>query len=145
MIYMNLTEKVSYLQGLMDGLGYSDDSNEGKILRYMTGILSDMAETVSDMQVEIDEMTEVIDAIDEDLGEIESDFYECEDDDCCDCDDDCDCDCDDEDELYEVQCPTCGDVICLNEDMLGEGSMTCPNCSEELEFDFSDLDEDEEE
>ena len=141
---MNLTEKVSYLQGLMDGLGYSDDTNEGKVLRYMTNILAEMSETISDMQDEVDEMTEVIDIIDEDLGEIEKDFYETE----CDCgceDDDEDFDDFDDDELYEVQCPTCGDIICLNEDMLEEGSMKCPNCDEDLEFDFSEVDEDEEE
>ena len=43
--------------------------------------------------------------------------------------------------LYEVKCPTCGEVITIDEEMLDEGSTKCPNCGEELEF---DMDEDEE-
>ena len=42
--------------------------------------------------------------------------------------------------LYEVKCPTCGEVITIDEEMLDEGSTKCPNCGEELEF---DMDEDE--
>ena len=51
--------------------------------------------------------------------------------------------------LYEVTCPGCGDTILLDEGMLEEGSLNCPNCNELLEFDLDDLviedDEDEEE
>ena len=37
-----------------------------------------------------------------------------------------------------VTCPSCGDTICVTEDMLDEGSVNCPNCGELLEFDFDD-------
>ena len=54
-------------------------------------------------------------------------------------------DADDQDEydfgtetLYEVKCPTCGEVITIDEEMLDEGATTCPNCGEELEFDMED-------
>ena len=56
--------------------------------------------------------------------------------DCCDCDD-CDC-CDDE--VYEIECPACNDVIYLDEDMLCEEGMVCPNCGTDLEFDFEGCD-----
>ena len=46
---------------------------------------------------------------------------------------------DDDDELYEITCPTCGDTILLDEGMIEEGSMNCPNCNELLEFDYDDL------
>ena len=52
---------------------------------------------------------------------------------------------DDEDVYYEVTCPTCGEVICLEEDLLLSGEMDCPKCGENLEFDFSDLFDEEEE
>ena len=52
------------------------------------------------------------------------------------CDDDCDCDCCD-DEVYEIECPACNDVIYLDDEMIDEGGIKCPNCGEELEFDFS--------
>ena len=76
------------------------------------------------------------------------DDHDCDCDDC-DCDDcDCDdCDCDDCDEIfYELVCPTCDEKIVLDEDMLAEGGMKCPACGEELEFDYSELlDEEDEE
>ncbi|MBO4468382.1 MAG: hypothetical protein J5766_03685, partial [Clostridia bacterium] len=60
----------------------------------------------------------------------------------------CDCDCDEcDDELYEIECPECHDVIYLDDDMIDEGGIECPNCGTELEFDFDcdceDCDEDE--
>ena len=44
-----------------------------------------------------------------------------------------------EDEVYEIECPACNDVIYLDADMLAEEGMVCPNCGTDLEFDF-DLD-----
>ena len=110
---MKLSERVSYLKGLMDGMELKD-SKQGKVLSLMADILADMAEEVQDMQDQIDEVVDVVDAIDDD-------------------------------DLYEVTCPTCGDTICLNEQMIEEGSMNCPNCGELLEFDLEDEDEAEEE
>ena len=65
--------------------------------------------------------------------------------DCCDDDDydDDDFDFDEDEDIYEVVCPTCGDSIMLNEQMVEEGSMSCPNCGELLEFDLEDEDEEE--
>ena len=137
---MDLTEKVSYLKGLMEGLDIDASTKEGKILNVMADILADMAVASEDMQEQIDEIVEVVDEIDEDLGEVEKDLYEFDDDCCCDDHDLCD---DDDDDIYEVVCPTCGDTICLNEGMLEEGSMTCPGCGELLEFDFDDEEENE--
>ena len=53
------------------------------------------------------------------------------------CDDDC-CDCDDE--VYEIECPVCNDIIYLDGEMLEEEGMVCPNCGTELEFDFDGCD-----
>ena len=78
-------------------------------------------------------MLEQIDAVDEDLSSVEEIIYGDDDCDCCDCDDDCDCN---DDEVYEIECPACNDVIYLDADMLAEEGMTCPNCGTDLEFDF---------
>ena len=50
---------------------------------------------------------------------------------------------DDEDDeiIYEVKCPTCDEVINLDEHMLEMGGIKCPNCGEELEFDAIDDEE----
>lgn len=131
---MKLTEKVSYLQGLMEGLGIDESTKEGKVLSQMSSILEEMADVVEGMQDEISEITELVDDIDQDLGDVEDCLLE-DDEDEDDSDDDDDDDLD-EDELYEVTCPSCGDTVYLTEDMLDEGSIVCPGCGENLEFDF---------
>ena len=40
------------------------------------------------------------------------------------------------DELYEVECPSCNDIIYLDADMLEDEGIDCPNCGTHLEFDF---------
>ena len=106
-----------------------------------------MVAYIEDLQGQVDELTELCEILDEDLGSVEDDFYD-EDDfddddlDEDDFDDDYDFDDDDfedDDDLYEVICPTCGDSILLDSGMLEEGSMACPNCGEDLEFDLDDL------
>ena len=135
---MTITERASYIKGLAEGLGIDDSTKEGKIINALIGALEDMALTVSDLEAEIDELSEQVDTIDEDLGSLEEDYY--------DLDDECSCEeCSDEDaedyldgDLYEVCCPTCGDTVCIDSDMLEEGQTTCPNCGELLEFDLEE-------
>lgn len=144
---MKLTEKMSYLQGLIDGLDIDDSTKEGKALMQMTDVMQELVVYIEDLQSQVDELTELCDILDEDLGSVEEDFYDFDECDCDECDGDCDCcdDCDDDyefdddDELYEVTCPTCGDTILLDESIIDEGSMNCPNCDELLEFDYNDL------
>ncbi len=124
---MTISEKVAYLKGLMDGLDLGD-SKEARVLKAVADVLDDMALSVEDLESSVDELSEQVDSIDEDLGELEEDLYGDE-------DDDDDCDCDDE-ELYEVECPSCHDTICVDEEMLDEGEMECPNCGQLLEFDL---------
>ncbi|MBQ4096071.1 MAG: hypothetical protein IJC65_06590 [Oscillospiraceae bacterium] len=156
---MELMEKVAYLKGLMDGLELDTTTKEGKILVAIADVLKEMSDTIYDISDEVTETVELVEAIDEDLGDLEEDFYGDDDCDCCCCDDDCDCDCDcdccddddedddyeDEDEdMYECTCPTCGDTICLCQSIIDDGSIDCPGCGEKLEFDFSDIEEEEE-
>ncbi len=143
---MTLTERVAYLKGLMEGL----DTND-KVIGLIADILSDMADEITDMQSDMEEISEVVDTIDEDLGELEKDFYEIDEDECgcghhhdfdeCGSEDEDDDELFDDEELYEVTCPTCSDTICLNEAMIEDGSITCPNCGELLEFDLDEIDE----
>lgn len=132
---MTITEKVAYLKGLAEGMKMDSSTNEGKLLLAMIDTLDDIALTVSDLEDTVAELSAQVDEIDDDLGAVEEDLYGDEDDECCGEDEDF------EDTLYEVECPSCGDVICLDEEMLDEGEIDCPNCGEKLEFDFEDEDE----
>ena len=132
---MTITERAAYIKGLAEGLGIDESTKEGKVIKALIDAFDDMALTVSDLEAELDELTEQVETIDEDLGSLEEDYY--------DLDDECDCDeCGAEDfedgDIYEVCCPTCGDIVCIDSDMLEEGQTTCPNCGELLEFDLEE-------
>ncbi len=133
---MDICEKIAYIKGLAEGLSLDDSSKEGKILNAIIDLLGDITEEICDIEDGCDELMEQIDAVDEDLASLEDFIYE-EDDDDCDCDCDCDC-CDDE--VYEIECPACNDIIYLDADMLEEEGMVCPNCGTDLEFDFDGCD-----
>ena len=134
---MTLTEKVAYLKGLAEGLDLDKDTKEAKLFDAIFDILEDMALTVSDIDEDLSACEDLVDAIDEDLDELEEYIF-CEDDDC-DCFDD-DCCCCDDDELYEVECPLCGEEILLDEEMLDEEVIECPGCGEKLELDIDFVD-----
>lgn len=127
---MNLTEKAAYLKGLAEGLKVSADNDMGKLVLAMIDAIDDIALSVADLEDELAEAHDYIEEIDEDLGAVEEELY-CDDD-----DDDCDCCCGDD--FYEVECPACHETICLDDDMIDEGEIECPNCGTELEFDFGD-------
>ena len=151
---MTISEKSPYLKGLMDGQCLDTEAAEGKMIAAMVDLLSDVTKKVTDIEDTTIAISDELDEIEEDLDAIE-DFIMDEDDE--DYDDDDDFDWDDEDEeeyeegfdfgdedstIYEVTC-ACGEVIDFDEEVLEQGSMTCPNCGETLEFSVED-DEDEE-
>ncbi len=137
---MNLSEKMSYLQGLLDGLEIDTSTKEGKLLVQVTEVMSEMVGCIDDLQSQVDELTELCDILDEDLGSLEEEIYD-DDCDCCGDDDYDEYDFDEDDELYEVCCPECGETVILDETMLDEGSIECPGCGENLEFDYFDDDD----
>ncbi len=142
-----LSEKASYLKGLMDGLEIDSSTKEGKVLLALYDVVNEICETVDAIDADVDDIVEFCDTVDQDLGELEDDYYgeDCEcDGDCCCGHHHCDCEDDDDDCSYEVVCPSCGDTIELNDLMLEDGSVECPNCGELLEFDLDEEEEDEE-
>ena len=125
-----IEKKVAYLKGLAEGLALDENKPETKIINAMLDVLDELAMSVTDLEDAMDIFSEQLDAVDEDLDELENFVYEEL--------DDCDCDCDDcyddEEEYYDVECPSCGEVICVDRDILEEGSICCPKCNELLEF-----------
>ena len=124
---MTVAEKVAYIKGLAENAGFDGNDAKDKVIKAIIDALEDIAGAIG-------EINEQLDAVDEDLALLEEDFYEDYDDE--DYDDD-DYDDYDEDFCYEVECPTCHDVIYLDEEMVDEGGIKCPNCGENLEFDLS--------
>ena len=142
---MTTIERVAYLRGLAEGLNLDTKKPETKLFNAIMDVLEELADATTDIEDVIAVMTEQLDAVDEDLAELEEIIY----DDICDCDCDCDCDdefdfddcecgcgCEEEEEYYEVECPACGEVICVDDGILEEGSIDCPKCGEKLEFEI---------
>lgn len=123
---MNITEKVAYIKGLVEGLDLDKNKTEGRVLFAIIELLDDISLTVSNLEAGYDEMVEQLDEVDEDLSFLEEDFY--------------DTDIDEDDNVfYEVTCPTCNETVCVSEPILLDGSIECPNCGEFLEFDLDGL------
>ena len=147
---MTIGEKVSYIKGLAEGLGLENDTKEGKVLNAIIDLLGDISDEIDCIEEDYAELCEQVDVVDEDLSAVEDFIYE-DDDECdcgCGCGSDCDCGCQDGEEcccgcdndLYEVVCPKCNDIIYLDGEMLEEEGITCPNCGTDLEFDFDGCD-----
>lgn len=137
----NIMQKAAYLKGLADGMALDTSKNENKLLSALIDLVDELAGSVYSLENTTAEFEDELDEIAEELLAIETQLDEC---DCGDCDCDCDCDTDDaldEDCFYEVKCPTCGESITLDESLVAAGSITCPNCGEELEFEFDEDDE----
>ena len=132
---MKLPEKAAYLKGLMEGLNIDTTKPEGKLLAAIVDMLDDTAANVADLEDVIDAISDELDTIEEDLDAIEEYLLEEDDDDDEDYEDDDDFDYGDDEVIYEVKCPTCGEIINLDEDMMDAGSTVCPKCGEDLEFD----------
>ena len=152
---MTISEKSAYLKGLMDGLKLSTETDEGKMIAAIVDLLGDLTRKVTDIEDTTIAISDELDEIEEDLDAIEDFIMDYDDDeDYEDYDEDED-DFDDEeyeegfdfgDEdsiIYEVKC-ACGNVINFDEDTLEEGSITCDECGELLEFSLEDEDEEEE-
>lgn len=144
-----ITEKIAYLKGLAEGMEIDQTTKEGKLLFAMLGVLDEVGTALEDLEDYTSELTEQVDAIDEDLDALECEVYEWDDDDDDDedfyCDGDCDVcaqPCDDmgstDSEFYDVTCPSCDTTFCVDEDILLEGEIECPNCGERLEFEIDE-------
>ncbi|HHY82287.1 MAG TPA: hypothetical protein GX505_06365, partial [Clostridiales bacterium] len=71
----DLNEKVSYLRGLVEGMGIKEDTNEGKLFVSIIDVLDDMAQAISELETAQAEMEEYVETIDEDLADIEDEVF----------------------------------------------------------------------
>lgn len=161
---MTLYEKAAYLRGLADGVDLDKTTPEGKILAALLDLVTDIADEVEAINEDIVDLQGYVEELDEDLADVEDFLDEECDGDCeaCDCDGDCDdcefgdfdddyddedydcdCDCDCDDLFFEVECPSCGEIVCFDETIDPE-NLACPACGEKFTCEFVDEDEEEE-
>ena len=129
---MTISEKVAYLKGLAEGLDLdTEKSKEGKLISVMIGILEEIALDLEDLQEVTDELDEEVDAISDDLSDVEEVVFD-------------EYDEDEDDDFFEVECPSCGAEIDIDEDVLAAGVVECPACGDKFALDLSDEEEDDE-
>lgn len=131
---MGITENAAYLKGLFDGYEVDTNTKEGKIISKMLDLMCDMADKITALEADNRELHEYVEELDQDLGEVEEEVFFCDDE--CDCDDCGDCDDDydeyeDDSEYYEMECPSCGEIICFDESLTPD-DVTCPACGEKI-------------
>lgn len=134
----DLHNKISYLQGLVEGLDLDTASKEGRIISNIIEILDDMAQAIQNLSDNQLELEDYVETIDEDLSELEDDFYEDEEDE----EDEEDLD----EEYVEMECPKCHDLVYFEADLLDDDDIveiSCPNC-DEVVFRTDEDDEDDE-
>ena len=137
---MEITEKVAYLKGLMEGMKIDTETNEGKILSAMVDILEDIGLELEDLWNAQGELEDGLDVVSDDLEDIEDIVYD-EDDEESFNDEYYEDDAEEDEDCYATTCPTCEETIYFDESVLEDGEVICPNFGEKLEFDMSSLEE----
>ncbi|MCI9027723.1 MAG: hypothetical protein K2P16_05730 [Lawsonibacter sp.] len=126
---MTISEKVAYLKGLAEGLDLDTmKSKEGKLISVMIGILEELAMSVEDLEENALNLGEEIDVLSDDLSDVEEVVFDEEDDDLEDYDDD----------WFEVECPTCGADIMVDDEALTDGEVECPSCGTRYAMELTD-------
>ena len=128
----DINEKVSYLQGLCEGLNVSDGNPQGKIITGILGVLDDISGILVDMRSEFNIVKEYIESIDDDLFELEENIKQ-------------------DRNVIELSCDNCGEELCFDADLVEEDDVIeiiCPRCNEvvfindgSFDYDYSDYDD----
>lgn len=135
-----LTDKISYLKGLADGMKLNVEKDNNKLLLEMLDAMYDMAQELEDVNDSIDELEVYADELDSDLADLEDALFE-DDTDVYEYVGDEDED-DDDDEIITYDCPHCGHVMSFNASEVDfSEDYTCPECGKPV---FPELDEEEE-
>ncbi len=121
---MGITEKAAYIKGLFDGYELDKTSKEGKIISEMLTLMADMADEIAALKADNRELYEYVEELDHDLGEVEEELYFVDD-----YDDEDEYDEDDDSDYYEIECPSCGEIVCFD-DTLEDDELICPACGE---------------
>lgn len=136
---MTISEKVAYLKGLAEGLAIdTEKSKEGKLINVIIGILEEIGLSIEDIDDNLEALGEELDAVSDDLSDVEEVIFEEDDDEDC----DCGCGCDDDDDFFEVECPNCGEELCIDQTVLESGNIQCPKCKEKFAIDTDGCDGD---
>jgi phage FluMu protein Com len=110
----DISEKVSYLQGLSEGLNISDGNPQGKIISGILSVLEDISDTLTEVRSELNMVREYIESVDDDLFVLEENIKK-------------------EQDVIEVKCDNCGEELVFDADVVDDEDVIeiiCPRCNE---------------
>ena len=121
---MTIKERAAYIKGMMEGMNFTADSDEKKLISAIIDLVSDMADEIEDIHEDSAYVNDYVEELDEDLASLEEFVYD-EDDDL---EDD-----DDEYDLCETECD-CGSFIEISCENIKDGKLVCPDCGKEYDL-----------
>lgn len=131
-----LTDKISYLQGLAEGMKLNPEKDSHRLILGILDVLGEVGESFEALAESHGELSDYVESIDEDLADLEADLYDDEDEDAAEEEDG------DFESTIEYECPHCGKMINIDPDDVDFGEETkCPECGKDL---FPELPEDAE-
>ena len=113
----DISERVSYLQGLSEGLNVSDGSPQGKIIAGVLGILDDINYEIMSMKSNFEGFREYVKSIDDDLFDLEECLNQ---------------DGENNFEYREIACPNCSEKVYFSCEVMDDDDIeiVCPSCNE---------------
>ncbi len=111
----DITERVSYLQGLSEGLNIREGSPQGKIISGILSVLDEIADSLLVMEERLDELQEFVESMDNDLQDLEEKWDE------------------EPGVMDEIRCSHCGELIHLKPEIWDDEDVMeiiCPYCDE---------------
>ncbi len=119
----DISERISFLQGLSEGLNIRTATPQGKIIAGVLGVLEEIAEEVTFLQNELEDYKDYVESIDDDLFSMEEivlnpngngSFI-------------------DEEDFVELDCSHCGESLYFDSSLVEDDDaieIICPNCDE---------------
>ena len=128
---MNINKESAYLKGLLEGYELDSNKKETKLFQKMLDLIDEMADHITALEADNAELREYIEELDHDLGAVEEELYMTDEDDDYYDDEEEDEEFDDDSEYYELECPSCGEIVCFD-DSLEPDELVCPACGEKI-------------
>ena len=123
-----LTDRISYLQGLAEGMKLNPEKDSHKLILGILDVLGEVGDSFEALAESHAELSEYVESIDEDLADMEADLYDEDDEDLAEDGDD-----EDFESTIEYECPHCGTVIRIDPDDVDfDEDSLCPECGKEL-------------
>ena len=126
-----LTDRISYLQGLAEGMRLNPDKDSHRLILEILSVLGEVGDSFEALADAHAELSDYVESIDEDLADMEADLYDDEDEDVAEEEDD------EEDDFegsqIEYECPHCGAMVQIDADDVDFDEATkCPECGKDL-------------